>query len=84
MPGVCPLGENVGIKLYIAFKLNSSIAEATIYNLLQFLSYMYSQYRIMDLVNRDTEIFSAIHNFIYWLTKFWSTKVTKIGSILRR
>jgi len=31
----------------------------------------------MDQVNRDREIFRAIHKFIYWLTKFWSTKVIK-------
>lgn len=46
-----PLGENVGIKLHVAFELNSSIAETTIYNLLQFLSY--SQYRIVDQENTD-------------------------------
>ena len=46
-----PLGENVGIKLYVAFELNSSITETTIYNLLQFLSY--SQYRIVDRENTD-------------------------------
>lgn len=63
------------VSSYICFELNNSIAETTIYNLLNFLSH--SHYWSMDQVNRDREIFRAIHNFICWLTKFWSTKVIK-------
>ena len=55
-----PLGENVGIKLYVAFELNSSIAETTIYSLLQFISY--SQHKR----KKNVEISGAKHNFIYW------------------